>query len=233
VDVFLRASNLLQSSKGGKFTNQDDKLILEEVERSGNKPSTWRELSLKLNRDPRRWQSVRTHYLHSMKLQGQATGKFSLQEDQMIIEKLFSGKDCSLETVRQSKISYKEGIPEVNRSGKNVHRRWKSVIKPILISHHLGILHSNWKLNFLKHVVEKAVNYEKEIDWSEACKLFPAQNVASLSAVLSSYGRSKKVPLYQAIKENIYKRKHGNDYSEKEKLYRENIVKIYVEACKH
>merc|ERR1712173_541523 len=97
----------------------------------------WRELSLKLNRHPRGWHNVRTHYLHSMKENGQARGKFSLQEDQMIIEKLFNGKDCSLETVRQCKIVYKEGIPEVNRSGKNVHQHWMEVIKPILISHHL------------------------------------------------------------------------------------------------
>merc|ERR1712218_341474 len=203
----------------------------EEVERSGDKLSTWKTLSLKLNRDPNRSVNIRNHYLYGMKRQGEIRRKFSIQEDQMIIEKLFKGKDSSIETVRNAKITYTEGIPEMNRNVQNVNKHWLRAIKPILMTYHLGILHSNWKYNFLKYIVEKEVNHPKEIDCNEVCKLFPAQTVESMRITLTSYLRSEGVPLCKAIKENLYKRKQGDDYSEKEKSHRENIVKLYLDAC--
>merc|ERR1712141_38474 len=191
----------------------------------------WKELSLKLERDPSYWTTVRLHYLYAMKRQGETSGRFNLQEDKMIIEKLFSGKECSLENVRTFKLSKNEEISDMKRSGISTLRRWEGKIKPILISYHLGMLHSDWKEKFLNYVVEKRANYVKEIDWNEANKLFPAQNTRSMTQVLVNYGRSKELTLFKAIKENIHKYR-GNDYSEREKLYRENIVKIYMEACK-
>ena len=229
IDVFHRASHIVQPFEGGKYTKEDDELILEEVERYADKPSTWRELSLKLNRDPRRWYNVRDHYRYEIKQEGKTSGKFSLQEDQMIIEKLFMGKECSLGAVRNSKIAFL-GIPEVNRKGPIVYARWRVVIQPILMSYHLGILQSNWKADFLTYIVEKGIHYKKEIDWSEACKLFPGQTSLSLRNVLTNYENSKEVPLYKAIEG--HQRKNTDDYSEKEKLYRETIVEIYLDACK-
>jgi hypothetical protein len=166
-----------------------------------------------------------------MKRHQHTTGRFSHQEDQIIIDKLFNSKESSLENVRTSKLAKNEEISDMKRSYYSTYYRWEQRLKPILMSYHLGTLHSNWKEKFLNYIVEKRVNYVKEIDWNEACKLFPAQTIKSLTQVLFHCQRSKDVPLFKAIKENIHKYK-GNDYSEKEKLYRENIVKIYLEACK-
>ena len=76
----------------------------------------------------------------------------------------------------------------------------------------------------------RVIHYKKEIDWSEACKLFPGQTSLSLRNVLTNYENSKEVPLYKAIEG--HQRKNTDDYSEKEKLYRETIVEIYLDACK-
>jgi hypothetical protein len=230
IDVLERASYIVQPFKSGKYTEEDDKLILEELKRSGDKLSTWRELSKKLNRDPRRWDNVRDHYRYEMMQQDKTSGKFSIQEDQIIFEKLFMGKECSVETVRNSKIVKTEGIPEANRKSTSVINRWVRGIQPILMSYHLGTLQSNWKADFLTYIVEKNIRYTKEIDWSEACKLFPGQTVASLSKVLNNYKNPKELPLCKAIK--VHQRKKAEDYSEKEKLYRETIVEIYLDACK-
>ena len=230
IDVLERASYIVQPFEVGKYTKEDNELILKEVKRSGDKVSTWRELSQKLDRDPRRWYNVRDHYQYEIKQQSKTSGKFSLQEDQIIIEKLFMGNECSLETVRNSKIVKAEGIPEVHRKGQIVYSHWKVVIQPILMSYHLGMLQSNWKTDFLTYIVEKGIHYKKEIDWSEACKLFPGQTVASLRKALDQYENSKELPLYKAIKG--HQRKNADDYSEEQKLYRETIVEIYLDACK-
>ena len=123
-----------------------------------------------------------------------------------------------------------EGIPEVNRKGHIVYSHWIGVIQPILLSYHLGMLQSNWKVDFLTYIVEKGTHYKKEIDWSEACKLFPGQTRISLQKVLTQYENSKELPLYKAIKG--HPRKNADDYSEEQKLYRETIVEIYLDACK-
>merc|ERR1719510_2818669 len=100
-----------------------------------------------------------------MKQQRYTTGRFSLQEDQMIIEKLFNGKESSLETVRTSKLVKTEEISDMKRSCVSTYDRWEKSLKPILMSYHLGTLHSNWKGKFLNYIVDKRVNSVKEIDW--------------------------------------------------------------------
>merc|ERR1712083_213209 len=127
----------------------------------------------------------------------------------MIIEKLFNGKECSLETVRTSKLVKTEEISDMKRSCFSTYDRWDRTIKPILMSYHLGMLHFDWKEKFLNYILEKRVSYVKEIDWNEACKLFPAQTVRSLTQVFMPDERSNEVPLFKAIKENIHKRR-GN-----------------------
>merc|ERR1719361_1859449 len=66
MDVIDRASHIVQPFKSGKYTKQEDEIILEEVKRSGNKESTWRELAPRLNRDPSRWIDVRKRYMYTV-----------------------------------------------------------------------------------------------------------------------------------------------------------------------
>merc|ERR1711997_302526 len=115
----------------------------------------------------------------------------------MIIEKLFKDKEYSLENVRTSKLVKNEEISDMKRSGISTYDRWEKKLKPILMSYHLGTLHSNWKEKFLSYIVEKRVSYKKEIDWNEVSKLFPVQTTMSLNQVLRHYENSKEKPLWE------------------------------------
>ena len=233
-NVFAHAMKLLCTEKTGAFTPDEDKIIIEAVEKDGNCPTTWKDLCLKLLRNVDTWAVVRTRYTFLLAMPATLHKSWELEEDKTLTEQLFKNfKTCSIETVRSIDVDNLKNIKYINRGQSAIYYHWKRTLQPILLSYHLGTLHSYWRPAFLKYVMEADIEYIKEINWDEALRKFPSETRASLESALTSRAFKQKM-LNIALKEYFEggaKVKH--EYTEKQKEYRGKIVSFYLDIFRN
>ena len=93
-DVFYHTLDMLTFPVlKGKFTKEEDELILSKVAESGECSETWTELAQKLNRG--NCKSMKERYIRLIANKNWITGKFCLSEDESILRGLFG---CKRET---------------------------------------------------------------------------------------------------------------------------------------
>ena len=228
-DVFRNACRFLRPFMTGKFSQDEDRIILAEVEKSGPSSDTWKNLARVLNR--KQTNIILDRY--RLLLRGKSTGwlRSTLAEDEIIFESLFAGtKGCSVETIQS--VNSNQMIVAAERLGRDkrfVLKRWLGILKPILISYHIGSLHHSWRESFYNYLVEKKVVGIQDLDYKELTRLFPEQNSVSLNKALSVFllmRDFKKIPLYQIIQDKLPTLKCRQE-TEKARNFREEIVKIY------
>lgn len=235
-DIFFHAVDILNPINVGKFSDQEDKLIIAEVENNGDNIGTWKALSRKLNRNPNAWYNMRSRYKKILMASGHKSGKWTLDEDTFLIERLFQNKPIAIETVQSVRSSDFDNITELKRKPLSIKPHFEKIIKPILMSYHYGMLGTNWKYRFLSYIVEQGFESVKQIHWGKMCELFPFQTERSLQSVISgSWGRTIglatiKKPFYAIVQENLYRYK-DRDYKNYEKGYRAKIVSIYTSCA--
>ena len=248
-EVVYRAIFLLNKFVTGKFKPEEDKIILQEVERKGDNAEVFKDLCLMLNRNPIRWDTVRIRYICLLQSKDLKFGTWTIDEDKFIIEKLFMNKELEIATINLIGFSDYKNFQEIKRNAKQVRAHYEGYIKPILLSYHYGKLDYNWKYDFLCYVVENKFTSVKEISWKEVLKLLPYQTRESMNNLLTlvfqrqnslrltldhSLGRRARTQgenLYLVVQREI------NDYKENvptqdEIEYRSQIVKMYLNCKK-
>ena len=221
----------LTCEKDGKYTPEDDKIILEEVEKNGDCVSTWKYLCSKLYRNADKYTSIRQRYRDVLLEKSKKSGKWSFEEDKTLLEHLFRDhKMCSIDAVKS--IEYKDfkNVEAVGRVQRYMYGHWECRLKPILLSYHLNTLHCYDRLSFLRYILETGVEYEKEINWNEAVKKFPSQTHQSLAKMLVNF-RPKDDTLNATIKKYQTLQTKKVDYTAKEKEFQEKIVLCYLDCC--
>jgi len=230
VDVFDRIFKIRFVTKG-KFSKEEDEIIRAEVEKNGANDETWQNLAEVLKRT--KSSSVKTHYFNQVIGDNFYAGRWSLAEDEAILEHLFKGKgNVTVEDILPIKRRNLQPVAKkLHRLIDNVTGRWLRLLKPILLSFHYGILHLNWKESFANYIIDKEVVSKQDIDWKEAVHHFPGQTLDSLKLFLqnSTYERMVKdrnLSLFEAMKLGFSALKSRND-SEISRNYREKIVQLY------
>ena len=236
-NVFGHALKILTCKKDGKFTPEEDKIILEEVDKNGDCIGTWKYLCSKLARNPDCCgYEIRRRYTNVLLNKSNKSGKWSFEEDIALLEHLFRDqKICSIDAVKSIKYKDFENVEGIDRVQAYIHHRWDGVVKPILLSYHLNMLHHFDRPKVLRYVLETGVKYKKEIDWNDALKKFPSHTPTSLGDMLRSV-LSKEATLNVAIKTFVQTTKVGKvgrppkvEYTPKEKEYREMVVLSYLD----
>jgi hypothetical protein len=231
-DVFYHVCSLLNPLKSGKFSNEENHIILEEAKKFGACLSTWKNVTLKLNR--KCVNTIAKKYTALTKGQSLFTGLWSLTEDEVLLESLFCGrKNAGIEEIKS--LAYKDFelcSEKLNRSKQNVSDHWRHILMPILLSYHYGTLHQPWRRDFFEYLIEKKVAGVQDIDYLEASSFFPEQSAISFVNSISCFAKKQskeKKPLFQIIEENLHSFKDPQE-TERVRNYRETIVRIYDEV---
>jgi len=124
---------------------------------------------------------------------------------------------------------------EISREKRVIHKRYRAILKPILLDYHLGTLNSNWKYQYLMHIISKNYKSSKEIIWEELLESYPSQNQLSLhhalnNAIQTELKAKRNLDFLEALKEHATKIRNAEDYSESKKEYRQKIVDIYLQC---
>ena len=230
-DVFYHTFDLLNTPiSKGKFTKEEDQIIVSEVGKSGECKETWKKLAERLNRLTQgNCIALKTRFILLTKNKFLKKGHFDITEDEFILRGLFGGKKNAdiqeIESITQK--DFTDIAESLNRSVSSVSLKWKGSLKPILSSHHFGTLHRPWKEELFKHLICKQVIARQDINYRELKAILPEQNPTSIKTAIINYESNysnKCVPLWKRIEESCIK-----DVQEREKIknYREKIVDIY------
>jgi hypothetical protein len=229
-DIFHHACKLFKQVTIGRFSKEEDAIILKEVKQSGACFSTWKRLANQFSRI--RHKSIERRYNLLINGQKFTHGSWTLDEDEILIETLFEGKK---ETgVDEIKAIYDTGLvpcaEKINRPLQNVTQRWTRILQPILVSYHYGTLLRPWRKEFLKYVVEKKIVGSQEVSYSDIFTKFPEQSVDTINHILSCFKtRETHKPLYKSIEEHLPTYKDSLE-TDRVQRHREEIVRIYDEV---
>jgi hypothetical protein len=216
----------------GKFTKEEDSLILSEAAKSGACLETWKVLAQMLERGNYHKTLCALRYRHINLTKNKFTikGKFDDSEDEVILCHLFGGKpDTNVQTIESVIFKDFEGLEEVlNRTQRSLLLRWNKNLKPILLSYHNETLHRPWKRELYQYLINKKVVGTQDIDYQDLKTIFPEQNPASLVMVVCNRPKTAKqaLPLWQSLKEVL---PDLNDPQETKRVkeFRDKIVEIY------
>ena len=230
-NIFYHACLLINPpASKGKFTKEEDQLILSEVLKNGASAETWKKLAHELDRR-NGYTSIKTRYINLTKHKFLQNGKFEFSEDEIILQGLFS---CEKETNIQGieSINFKSfgEIAEIlNRTESSIKLRWNRSLKPILLSHHYGTLHRPWKKELFEHLIEKRIIGRQDINYQDLKIIFPEQNPSSIELALSKFKSSilyLNTPMWQCLREALPDLKDPQEI-ERFKDFREKIVEVY------
>jgi hypothetical protein len=234
-DVLGRAKLILYKSNG-KFSKDEDEVILAEVKKNGTGIETWQKLAKILKRNSPR--TMRRRYESKLKEVSYISGAYTIEEDKLILEQLFQGKkEVGIADIKASQQkSLLPAVSKLYRPISNINMHWLHKLKPVLLSYHLGVLHFDWKESFANYIVDKKPMTMQEVDWKDAVEHFPGQSSASLKTCLNGWTThrmttNKDLPLFEALRLHLPQIKETKD-QETTKTYREEIVRIYKEIRK-
>ena len=234
-EVIHRAICILNNFVTGKFKSKEDKIILQEVQRNGDNTEVYKDLCMKLNRNPIQWHALRIRYETLIYDKDFNFGKWTIDEDKFIIDTLFMNKELGISGIHSINYSDYKNFQQIKRKPSQVKPHYEIFIKPILLKYHYGKLGYNSKYDFMRYVVENKIKSVKEIQWKEVLKLFPYETVHSLTHDVTSIFRyHKKSPLddlYLVFQEYI--KCHDEKQPSEDKIeYQNNIVEIYLNCKK-
>ena len=234
-DVFNRATRVLYFMRAGHFTPDEDAMILKEVETNGAYEKTWVKLGILLKRGKSTTISQRYTLITEGKLL--KTGNWDTEDYSSFFSGLFGETDDKTspeEFIRSiTKTEIYKAANFVNRLPSNVRNFWTSYIKPVLLAYHCGMLHSNWKREFLHYVSQKEFTSQQDIIWEDAIVLFPCHSGTSLKEALTPIRHEKimyaGMPLYLAVRDYLQKSKHQIE-RRSSRENRDKIVFLYDKA---
>jgi len=235
-DVFTYAIQILKTQNKGPFTPEEDRIIIEEIKKNGDLPSTWKEICLMLKRNVKFYCNIHNRYKNVLSV-SKKSGSWAFEEDKLLLEHLFQGCGIlSIDKVKSIKSEDFNNIKHINRPLKNISEHWSERIKPILLSYHCGTLRTYSRRKFLSYIMKTGIEYTQDINWEEVLKHFPCETRRSLDSSLRPIRSNKEDTLSVAIEkylENTSNNRKGKDeYTPKEKKYRDQIVSCYLSILK-
>ncbi len=235
-DVFQKAVTLLYPWNEGKYTNEENELILKEVEEHGANQETFRKLAEVMGR--RRADNIIYHY--TLLKEGKSAtryGKWTLTEFEQFFDFVFKeknpGNKTGIDFINSVPISViHDAAKLLDRMPHSVYLHWAGQTKPILLSYHSGTLHTEWKSQFFDYLIKNKIVSLQEINWDDAREKFPYHCAQSLTASLKTILTSRSydgMPLHLAVKDYKEKTKHSNERLSAKK-HKEDIVFLYDKA---
>ena len=230
-----------QPTVKGDFSLQEDKNILDYVNKNGRSKKTIENLTLLLGRGSP--QSVINRLLALSSETVLEPKQWTLEEDEIMVKYIvnFLVKDSN-ELPEQIKLSdFKKLALEMQRSPKSVYLHYYDIVLPVLKTHTRGLpLEENWmwQKHLMLYVIKKKIEKTNDINYYDllAEKSFVGQTCRSLSKQTAKWQYKAKVltnDILWKMVEKIYHDKHPQllCYNEKFQTKRlksiQNIIEVY------
>jgi len=235
-DVLIRVMNDIKSQTlvKGKYSNEEDNIIKETVQKYGNNKETWEKLQVELNRAHANANLIKERYERYLsKTVVKAPNHFwSIEEDKILIDCLFQDlsmknskyiSSISLKNIRDSKANEK-----INRSNYAINSHYCLSLRPLLLQYHQGTINTPWKYSVLEYIYENKVMSVSDIGehMTEINKHFPWLDILSISACYKDYYNTKK-PFYEIAKNAMQKYKGKPAHTKKALKRCEEIIEYY------
>ena len=231
-DVVIKSMELLFPRQGmGRYSPEEDEIILNEISTNGLTRKTFGKLSKQLERSD---SSVRNRYFFVL-LTNAKKGFWAIEESKTLIDCLFkSDNQRNLEYIQ--KINYYDirkstAAVILNRNEDKVRQHWDIYLKPILVRYHLGVLNMPWKHSVLQYLIDKKIVAFQDINFEEIQSDHPGIGAAVLAAwfggfsVISSVDRQEALHV-QAL-DVIARYKNRANYTPKATQIREELAQYY------
>ena len=186
-DVIQRAVTIIYPWNKGKFSKDEDGIILKEVEANGENSKTFQKLVEVLERPAR---NIRDRYYEQIKYEGRKSGTWNMADYEEFFVFVFQAERTS----NKSGIDYINSIPlskiddaakELDQKPDLMRQKWLRSIKPALLCYHSGNLHADVKPQFYDYLIKNKIGFQQEIDWKDVEKEFPNHSSYSLKCFIS------------------------------------------------
>jgi len=180
-EVFHRARKLLSTRKRS-FSPEEDKIILDFVEKEGKK---WAALTKLLKISGKN----SAKYRYDVLTNNYKKGPYTFEEHKILLSEVFAvNKSVLTDGNNLTMEDWKRIGDKLGRNPLYVHGHWCHYLEPMLTRYEAGTLHVDVRKKLLDHLVENNMKYTHEVDWKELAKLpkFAGTTPAYLSARLQN-----------------------------------------------
>jgi len=233
-DVLIRVMKDIKSQTlvKGKYSNEEDNIIKETVQKYGNNKETWEKLQVELNR-AHAYLIKERYEIYLSKTVVKAPNHFwSIEEDKILIDCLFQNPSMKnpkyissilLKNIRDSKAKEK-----INRSIRAITNHYCLSLRPLPLQYHQGTINTPWKYSVLEYIYENKVMSVTDIGehMTEINKHFPWLDKLSISACYRDYYNTKK-PFYEIAKNAMQKYKGKPAHTKKALKRCEEVIEYY------
>ena len=229
----------------GRFSEKEDEMILNHIERNGKDLDSLANLTKLLGRGSPQTIRNRVEYLVSGNVRKLKTWK--LVEDEEMMQAIFK-----IERVNPRDITSLESVvfrdfkivsQKLERSMGSCERHWLNILLPILKTHINGLpLDNEWKKDLIKYIIKQNISHYKELDLALVMEqVCPGQTISSVLHYLSNCQNHKKtqkpskyddLPLYRMVEIRLNDAGpncsfHSGKVAEKSLQHKSDIVKLY------
>merc|ERR1712110_918306 len=155
-DLLLVKDNIVT----GAFSEEEDRIILNDVETYGDNLETFKELCKKLNRH--KHQPIRRRFEWLQNKPSEPPGAWNFRQDQILIEHIFQDnleKLNNIDVLDSSKP--KDFVAIAKKIGKSTdacYKKWNVCILPVLKSDALGVAQNvEWMNDVLRYMLKKSL----------------------------------------------------------------------------
>jgi hypothetical protein len=200
VECFMRKLIL-----SGKFSVEEDATMMDYVKAHGFTNETLKVLAVKFNRNVT---TIRTHY-NRISNKGN-TGAWSLNEETAMVDALFPNittKNIAyIKLVKVCQINEAGILQIIQRPIQAIYHHWVTVLCPILIRFHCGLLYQPWRPQVLQYIIDNQIQSNQDIDLEEIEQIAPGISLGCIGQLMTQIALKtdlQKMPFYLIAKSRI------------------------------
>merc|ERR1712110_957038 len=189
-------------------SDEEDRIILNNVEKYGDTLQTFKELCKRLCRHHHL--TIRKRFEWLQNRPSEPPGAWNVSQDQMLIEHIFQDKLEKLNNIDFLDSSKpKDFVTIAKKIGKSMYAcygRWNFYIVPVLKSDALGVAQNvEWMNDVLRYIVKEKFASTKEVPYSRVVKdCCPGQTTYSVESFLTNVSKyDKDTQLHELCKKRL------------------------------
>jgi len=227
----------------GRFSPEEDRIILEYIEKNGKSSAAFQSLTHLLGRIAR-YSVVQTRHDNLVSGNVRKPRSWKLEEQKVLLKHVFKIKDIKPYDIKSLTLGpgkFADVSIHLNRTQSSCYKQWVDKVCPILKTFIKGLpFDCEWKITVIRYIVDNKIENEKELSLI-AEELCPGQTKSSVSHFVNSIsyknvnGKRKKseLPLWKKLSDGesvqaIISLKDGK--RGQRKLQNDNLLIEYYES---
>ena len=215
----------------GRFSIEEDNIMIETVQKYGKSKKTWKKLRVELNRSSAKFIKLRYERKLTSNIVKGPYHNWSIEEDKILLDCLFENSSMKnpkyISSILLKNIKDSKAEEKIGRSATCIVMHYQIRIMPLLLQYHQGTISTPWKYSVLQYIYENKLESGPELKkhMTEINKIFPWLNINLVSSCYR--GHDVKKPLYVFAEDAMKKYKDKPAHTEKELKRCEEIIEYY------